>query len=73
MPSLHIQKNDIVQVITGTGSGSKKQGRVLRVYPEKNALLVEHVRVVKKTVSSKSGRAPRAASPSRKRPSTSRM
>ena len=25
MPSLHIQRNDIVQVITGSGSGSKKQ------------------------------------------------
>lgn len=53
MPALHIRKNDIVQVITGAGSGSKKQGRVLRVLPEKSAVLVEHVRVVKKTVSSK--------------------
>jgi large subunit ribosomal protein L24 len=55
MPSLHIQRNDIVQVITGSGSGSKKQGRVLRVFPETSKILVEHVHVVKKTVSSKQG------------------
>jgi large subunit ribosomal protein L24 len=55
MPSLHIQRNDIVQVISGAGSGANKQGRVLRVFPEKSTLLVEHVHVVKKTVSSKQG------------------
>ncbi len=55
MPALHIQKNDIVQVIAGNGAAARKQGRVLRVLPEKSAVLVEHVRVVKKTVSSKTG------------------
>lgn len=53
MPSLNIRRNDVVKVLTGTDRG--KTGRVLRVYPDKDTLLVEHVRVVKKTVSSKSG------------------
>lgn len=53
MPSLHIQRNDVVKVITGSDRG--KQGRVLRVLPEERKLLVEHVHVVKKTVSSKRG------------------
>ena len=53
MPSLHIHRNDTVKVLTGTDRG--KTGRVLRVFPDKSAVLVEHVRVVKKTVSSKQG------------------
>ena len=53
MQSLMIHRNDTVKVITGTDRG--KTGRVLRVFPDKGTLLVEHVRVVKKTVSSKSG------------------
>jgi large subunit ribosomal protein L24 len=53
MPSLSIHRNDTVKVITGADRG--KTGRVLRVFPDKDALLVEHVRVVKKTVSSKRG------------------
>lgn len=53
MQSLMIHRNDTVKVITGSDRG--KTGRVLRVFPEKGTLLVEHVRVVKKTVSSKSG------------------
>jgi len=36
-----------------TGSDRGKTGRVLRVFPDKGTLLVEHVRMVKKTVSSK--------------------
>ncbi len=51
MPSLNIRRNDTVQVLTGTDAG--KTGRVLRVFPDKGTVLVEHVRVVKKTVSSK--------------------
>lgn len=54
MASLHIQRNDTVRVIAGSDRG--KQGRVLRVLPDQRKLLVEHVRVVKKTVSSKRGR-----------------
>jgi large subunit ribosomal protein L24 len=53
MPSLSIHRNDTVKVITGSDRG--KQGRVLRVFPDKGTILVEHVRVVKKTVSSKRG------------------
>jgi large subunit ribosomal protein L24 len=55
MPSLNIHRNDIVQVMTGNGAGAKTRGRVLRVFPDKGTVLVEHVRVVKKTVSSKRG------------------
>ena len=53
MQSLNIHRNDTVQVLAGSDRG--KQGRVLRVFPDKGTVLVEHVRVVKKTVSSKSG------------------
>ena len=51
MPSLMIHRNDTVKVLTGSDRG--KTGRVLRVFPDKGTVLVEHVRVVKKTVSSK--------------------
>jgi large subunit ribosomal protein L24 len=53
MPSLKIHRNDTVKIITGSDRG--KTGRVLRVFPENKTVLVEHVRVVKKTVSSKQG------------------
>jgi large subunit ribosomal protein L24 len=53
MPSLNIRRNDTVKVITGVDRG--KTGRVLRALPDEGTVLVEHVRVVKKTVSSKQG------------------
>jgi large subunit ribosomal protein L24 len=53
MPSLMIHRNDTVKVLTGSDRG--KTGRVLRVFPDNSTVLVEHVRVVKKTVSSKRG------------------
>jgi large subunit ribosomal protein L24 len=53
MPSLMIHRNDTVKVLTGSDRG--KTGRVLRVFPDKGTVLVEHVRMVKKTVSSKQG------------------
>ena len=53
MPSLNIRRNDMVKVLAGSDRG--KSGRVLRVFPDKGTVLVEHVRVVKKTVSSKRG------------------
>ncbi len=46
--SLNIQRNDRVEVIAGSDRG--KQGRVLRVIPDTNKVLVEHVRIVKKNV-----------------------
>ena len=54
MPSLTIHRNDTVKVLTGSDRG--KTGRVLRAFPDKSTVLVEHVRVVKKTVSSKTSR-----------------
>jgi len=54
MPSLNIRRNDVVKVLTG--SDRNKTGRVLRVFPDKGTVLVEHVRVVKKTVSTKQGK-----------------
>jgi len=53
MPSLSIHRNDTVKVLTGADRG--KTGRVLRAIPDKGTLLVEHVRVVKKTISGKTG------------------
>jgi large subunit ribosomal protein L24 len=53
MQSLDIHRNDTVRVLTGSDKG--KTQRVLRVIPDKGTLLVEHVRVVKKTVSGKTG------------------
>ena len=43
-----IKRNDTVKVITGRDKG--KQGRVLRVFPDKAKVLVEHVMMVKKSV-----------------------
>jgi large subunit ribosomal protein L24 len=54
MPSLTIHRNDTVKVLTGSDRG--KTQRVLRVFPDKSTVLVEHVHVVKKTVSSKTSR-----------------
>ncbi len=53
MQSLNIHRNDTVKVLTGADRG--KTGRVLRAFPDQDVVLVEHVRVVKKTVSSKTG------------------
>jgi large subunit ribosomal protein L24 len=38
---MRVKKNDIVEVITGKSRG--KQGKILRVYPETNKVLVEGV------------------------------
>jgi len=54
MPSLNIHRNDTVKVLTGSDRG--KTQRVLRVFPDKGTALVEHVRIVKKTISGKSGK-----------------
>jgi large subunit ribosomal protein L24 len=51
MQTLNIRRNDTVKVVAGRDKG--KQGRVLRVMPDKGRVLVEHVMMVKKTVSRK--------------------
>ena len=43
-----LRRNDTVKVITGRDKG--KEGRVLRVFPGDNKILVEHVMMVKKHV-----------------------
>ena len=43
-----IRRNDTVKVISGDDEGM--QGRVLRVFPDKQRVLVEHVSMVKKNV-----------------------
>jgi len=43
-----IRRNDTVKVITGRDKG--KEGRVLRVFPDDNKVLIEHVMMVKKHV-----------------------
>lgn len=48
MASVDIRRNDTVKVISGRDKG--KEGRVLRVFPEKSKVLVEHVGMVKKNV-----------------------
>ena len=53
MQSLNIHRNDTVKVLRGKDRG--KTSRVLRVFPDKGTVLVEGVRIVKKTVSSKQG------------------
>lgn len=46
MPGMKIRKDDTVEVIAGKDRG--KRGRVVRVYPENNRIMVEHVNVVKR-------------------------
>jgi large subunit ribosomal protein L24 len=43
---MKIKKGDLVQVMTGKNRG--KQGRVVRVFPETNKVLVEGVNILKK-------------------------
>ena len=48
MAGIKIKRNDQVEVIAGKDKG--KRGRVLRVLADKDRVLVEHVRMVKKHV-----------------------
>ncbi len=50
MAALKIQRNDTVEVITGSEKDRGRQGKVLRVFPEENKVLVQGVRVIKKNV-----------------------
>jgi large subunit ribosomal protein L24 len=45
-PVIHVRKNDQVTVITGDHRG--KTGRVLRVFPDTNRVVVEGVNLVKR-------------------------
>jgi large subunit ribosomal protein L24 len=42
---MHIKKDDNVQIISGDDKG--KQGRVLKVFPERNRIVVEGINFVK--------------------------
>lgn len=44
----HVNKGDRVEVITGAHKGA--QGVILQVLPKKNQVLIEGVRMIKKTV-----------------------
>ena len=46
MRKCHVKKNDEVVVIAGTERG--KRGRVLQVLPEKNRVIVEGARIIKR-------------------------
>lgn len=43
---MNIRKDDLVKVIAGRDKG--KQGKVLRVYPDENRVLVERVMMIKR-------------------------
>ena len=46
LQKLHIKKNDLVMVISGKEQG--KSGRVLKVLPEKEKVIVEKINFIKK-------------------------
>jgi large subunit ribosomal protein L24 len=46
VPSLHVRKDDFVEVIAGKDKA--KRGKVLRVYPEEGRILVEKVNMIKR-------------------------
>ena len=50
MAALKIQRNDTVQVVTGSEKDKGRQGRVLRVFPGEDKVLVQGIRVIKKNV-----------------------
>ncbi len=50
MAGLKIQRNDTVQVVTGSAKDKGRQGRVLRVMPDENKILVQGIRIIKKNV-----------------------
>lgn len=45
---MHIRRGDIVKAISGEDADGKKTGKVLKVYPAKNRVLVEGFNFVKK-------------------------
>ena len=45
---MKIRKNDTVKVIAGSYKDKGKIGKVLKVYPEKNRIIIEGVHIVKR-------------------------
>lgn len=43
---MHVVKNDTVKILTGKYSG--KTGKVLKVFPDQNRLIIEGVNIIKK-------------------------
>ncbi len=43
---MHVRKNDTVLILSGNDAG--KRGRVLKVYPKRNQVVVEGVRFIKR-------------------------
>ncbi len=43
---MRIRKNDVVRVISGNDAG--KEGKVLKVFPDKNRVIVEKVNMIKR-------------------------
>lgn len=43
---MHVHKNDTVLVISGNAVG--KQGKVLKVFPGKNRVIIENVNIIKR-------------------------
>lgn len=50
MAGLKIQRNDTVEVITGSEKDRGRQGRVIKVFPDENKVLVQGIRIIKKNV-----------------------
>jgi large subunit ribosomal protein L24 len=44
----HVRRGDLVEVITGVQKGSR--GKILQVLPKKERVVIEGVRMIKKTV-----------------------
>ncbi len=42
----HVKKNDMVKVLSGKEKG--KTGKILKAYPEKQRVIVEHLNMIKK-------------------------
>lgn len=45
-PKLHVKKNDTVKVISGKEKG--KSGKILKAYPAKGRVIIEHLHMIKK-------------------------
>jgi len=56
MSKLHVKKDDKVMVITGKNKG--KKGKVLKVFPEENSVLVEGLNLVKRHTKPKPPKVP---------------